>query len=143
MRFPGERMALFQCGFDSADTTFYRLVGTKGQLRVEPAYELAEGLTHYLTTGSRTRVKHFPKRDQFAPELLYFSDCVRANREPEPSGIEGLADVRVIEAIYESAESGKVVRLDALAKSKRPGPAQEIHCPPFEKPRLVNAAAPH
>jgi len=36
------------------------------------------------------------KGDQFAPELLYFSECIQKNRQPEPSGWEGLADVRII-----------------------------------------------
>ena len=49
--------------------------------------------------GKTTRARAFPKRDQFAPELLYFSDCIRKDREPEPSGREGLADVRVIRAL--------------------------------------------
>ena len=43
-----------------------------------------------------SRERRFTKRDQFAPELLYFSDCVLQGREPEPGPAEGLADVRVI-----------------------------------------------
>jgi len=36
---------------------------------------------------------------------VHFSECVRAGKEPRPSGREGLADVRVIEALYRSAEA--------------------------------------
>ena len=42
LRFPGERLAPFTCSFGAADVASYRIVGTKGDLRVEPAYEYAE-----------------------------------------------------------------------------------------------------
>ena len=57
----------------------YRIVGTKGQVYVDPAYEYAEGLEYELTIGEKTTRKKIGKRDQFAPELLYFSDCIRHN----------------------------------------------------------------
>lgn len=60
------------------------LSGTKGQLHVDPAYEYAEGLVYELTVNGKTTRKRIGKRDQFAPELLYFSDCILKNREPEP-----------------------------------------------------------
>lgn len=44
-----------------------------------------------------TRV--FPNRNQFAAEIVYFSDCVLNDEKPEPSGLEGLSDVRIIEPI--------------------------------------------
>src|SRR5262245_32472830 len=46
LRFPGERMATFTCSFGAADVSEYRLVGTKGDLAVEPAYEYAMALQH-------------------------------------------------------------------------------------------------
>ena len=61
------------------------------------------------------------KRDQFAPELLYFSDCIVKNREPEPSGEEGRQDVRIVQALYESAETGKVVHVPPFARRARSG----------------------
>ena len=82
------------------------------------------------------------KRDQFAPELIYFSNCVLKDKDPEPSGLEGLADVRIIRALYRSAESGSPVKLESFPLRKRPAPAQEITSPPIQKPKLVNAQSP-
>jgi glucose-fructose oxidoreductase len=111
---------------------------------MEPAYEYAEGLAYQVRIGERTRRRKFPKSDQFAPELLYFSDCVLRGADPEPSGEEGLADVRVIEALERSIEKGKPVALDAPpAELSRPSLDQEIRRPPVAKPRLVHARAPH
>jgi predicted dehydrogenase len=38
--------------------------------------------------------------------------------EPEASGEEGLADVRIVQAILESSRSGKVVRLMPFERSR-------------------------
>ena len=143
LRFPGDRLASFTCSFDAADRSTYSIVGTKGSLTMEPAYEYAEGLAYELRIGERSRKRKFPKGDQFAPELLYFSDCVRQDREPEPSGAEGFADVRVIEALERSIETGNPVALEGLRRRlRRPALEQALRQPPIGKPQLVHASPP-
>ena len=137
LRFEKDRIAAFITSFNSADVGAYRIVGTKGQVRVDPAYEYAEGLAYELTVNGKTTRKRIGKRDQFAPELLYFSDCILNDREPEPSGEEGLQDVRIVEALYKSARSGKAVRLPRFERSKRPTGRQRITRPGVKKPSLV------
>jgi glucose-fructose oxidoreductase len=99
MRFPGGRLATFTCSFGAARGSAYEVIGSRGRLRVEPAFGLAEDLKHIVTVDGKTRERVFPQRDQFAPQLIYFSDCILNDREPEPSGQEGEVDVRIIEAI--------------------------------------------
>jgi predicted dehydrogenase len=142
MYFPGERLANFTCSFGAADVSAYQVVGTKGVLRVDPAYEFATGLKHLITLNGKTRERTFPKRDQFAPELLYFSDCILKDREPEPSGQEGINDVRIIRALYRSIEMGQPIRIGKLEKDERPHPGQEMKRPAVKEPGLVRAAAP-
>ncbi len=143
LRFPGrERLASFTCSFNGTDVGTYRVVGTKGELVMDPAYEYAEGLTQRVTIDGRTRERTFPKRDQFAPELISFSECILTGAAPEPSGWEGLADVRVIRALYRSAETGQPVTLPPFSKEDRPSLAQEIRRPAVRKPDLVNTQAP-
>jgi glucose-fructose oxidoreductase len=142
LRFPHERLATFTCSFGAADVSEYRLVGTKGDLAVEPAYEYAMALQHRLSLDGEVKERRFAKRDQFAPELLYFSDCVLKNQDPEPSADEGLADVRVIRALYQSAESGRPVELAPFEKRARQSLEQEIRRPPVDKPQTVHAQAP-
>ena len=143
LRFPGrERLASFTCSFNATDVGTYRVVGTKGELVMDPAYEYAEGLTQRVTIDGRTRERTFPKRDQFAPELISFSECILTGAAPEPSGWEGLADVRVIRALYRSADSGQPVSLPPFSKGDRPSLDQEIRRPPVRKPELVNSESP-
>jgi len=142
MRFPGDRLAQFVCSFGATSIASYRVVGAKGDLRVEPAYEYAMDLKHYLTVNGKTREEVFEKRDQFAPELVYFSNCVINGKEPEPSGWEGLADVRIIQALYRSAQIGVPIRLAPFDKRERPSMELEQRKPPVKKPELVHAAPP-
>jgi glucose-fructose oxidoreductase len=142
LRFPEERLASFLCSFGAADEGWYEVVGTKGFLHLDPAYEYAQPLELSVTVDGRTRKRRFAKRDQFAAELVHFSDAVLRGKDPEPSGREGLADVRVIRALLESAESRRPVRLDEFERRRRPSPSQEIRKPPVSKPRLIHVDAP-
>jgi len=142
LRFPGARLATFSSSFGAASVSEFQVVGTKGSLRADPAYDFSQGLRLKVTVNGPARESVYPKSDQFAPELLYFSDCILNNREPEPSGREGLADVRIIRAIYESITAGKPVRLRATEIEARPTLEQEIHLPAVAEPELVHAHSP-
>jgi len=142
MRFKDERLATFTCSFGAADRSVYSITGTRGSITVDPAYEYAEGLAYRLTIGGRAQRKQFGKSDQFASELLYFSDCIRHNREPEPSGNEGLTDVRIIEGMQRSISSGRGISLSIPQRKRRPTLRQEIRrlAVPRE-PKLVGVVA--
>ncbi|HEY1250678.1 MAG TPA: Gfo/Idh/MocA family oxidoreductase [Thermoanaerobaculia bacterium] len=142
LRFPVQRLASFTCSFGAAETGWYQIVGTKGDLRMDPAYELAEPLVQRVTVGGRTSESTFGKRDQFAPELLYFSDCILNDRDPEPSGREGLADVRIIRALLESARTNRPIVLDEFERRRRPTMAMEKRRPPVSRVPLIHAEAP-
>ena len=137
LRFGDDQLATFVTSFNASDVADYRIVGTKGDLHADPAYEYAEGLKYSLTIGGKTTRKAIGKRDQFAPELLYFSDCILKDREQEPSGEEGLQDVRIVEALYKSAKSGKPVAIRPFTKRKRPTGRQRIIRPGVRKPTLT------
>jgi predicted dehydrogenase len=142
MRFPEERLATFTASFGCADIGRYTLVGTKGVLTADPGYEYAEGLGFQTRVGEKSEKRQYAKRDQFAAEISYFSDCILKNREPEPSGQEGLADIRVIEGIYKAVKSGRVVKLPAFDKRRRPSLRQEIRKQPHGKPETVAVTPP-
>ncbi len=143
LQFPGERVAQFTCSFGSGNVASLELVGTKGMLRIEPAYEYVGELKWSLTINDKQQKKTFPAGDQFAPELIHFSDCVLKGKRPEPDGYEGLADIRVIDAIFKSAASGRAVKIAPVKPQKPPKPTQAIKRPPVRKPSLVKAEAPH
>jgi len=110
MRFDGDRLATFTTSFNANGVSDFRIVGTEGDIHAEPAYEYAEALGYTLTVGEETKTKKGRRRDQFAAELVYFSDCVLQGRDPEPSAEEGCSDVRVVNALYESARRKRPAR---------------------------------
>jgi predicted dehydrogenase len=139
LRFKDERVATFTCSFGAAGRGTYSIVGKHGSVTVNPAYEYAEGLAYEARIGEKKQTKRFAKSDQFAPELLYFSDCILRNREPETSGDEGAVDVQIIEGLLRSARTGRWVKIKTRTPKRRPSLKQEIRRPAVRRePRLVN-----
>lgn len=143
LRFPGEKLATFTCSFGAASTAHFQVVGTKGNLVLDGAFDFENKMTEYLKVGSAEKKKKvYGKRDQFAPELMHFSDCVIKGKDPEPSGEEGLNDVRIMQAIYESIGKGTKVTISGLAEARHPDQRQQRKAPPVRALHLVNADEP-
>lgn len=142
LRFPDERLAQFVVSQGAASIAEFRVTGTKGDLRVEPAFKYAGPQTHHLTVHDRTTTRHFPQRDQFAPELVHFSKCILEDLDPEPSGEEGFADVAILEALAQSAATGRSVRLPPKREPNVLTLKLEQHMPPVGKVKPVHAPSP-
>lgn len=145
MRFPDDGLASFTCSFGAGATSMYQVRGTKGGARLEQAYEMVgpKKLVLEGPDGLPTRTLKFPNVDQFAPLLVHFSDCIRNAKTPVPSGEDGLADIRVLEAIHEAIARKQPVH---VRKSKRLGAllpvARPAKMPPHRKPDMVQASGP-
>lgn len=142
MKFPDNRIANFTASFDAFPTIDYDLIGTEGRIRLEQAYGYANEMTLKVYDNDKLEVKKFEKRDQFGPELIYFSNCILKDKKPEPSGEEGLADIKIIEAILLSIELGSPVELELEKVSKRPTKNQLITLSPISTPKPVNVSDP-
>lgn len=144
MRFDGDRLATFTTSFAANGVSDLRVVGTEGDIHAEPAYQHSEALGYTLTVGEKVTRKKGRRRDQFAAELVYFSDCVLNGKNPEPSAEEGCWDVRVVDALYESARIGKPVSLPPFGPERLPTLKQAEDLPPVvNEPVLVAVEKPH
>ncbi len=144
LRFPKGRLATFAVSFEGFHDSRFEVIGTKGVLAANPAYQHKGALRQTVKVGDREHKATFPGRDQVAAELIEFSDCVLEDREPEPSGYEGLLDVRVIEALLASAKKHGPVRLEPATKRHRQRLRQRRHAGPAPKPKraLVKVQSP-
>ncbi len=144
LRFPGERLAQFTVGFTGASIDQIRLVGTTGELEIDPAFMFGPGMSigHRSTVGGRKATRSFPVTDQFGGQTEYFVDCVRSGADPEPDGEEGLLDMFVIEAVERALQTGQPQTLPERTRARRPEPSQAITLPLAPTPELVNAAEP-
>lgn len=142
LRFPGDRLASFVCSFGASDRADIDVVGTKGSVRLESAYEYSVEMKQITRIGDSTKVQCYPVHDQFAPQLRYFSNCILRNQEPEPSGYEGMIDVKIIEALQRSARSGRPVKVGVSSKRTRPTLKHMMRIPLPRKPPQVRVKSP-
>jgi predicted dehydrogenase len=142
LRFPEDRIAQFVCGFGESNVNYYRLIGTKASVRMEPGYSFQDGLVKYFSREGHIKETKYKRRDQVGPEIVYFSKCILENRPPEPSGHEGVIDLEIIEAIDRSAQERRTIAIETPSRLRRPSGGQEIVKPATSKPELINAAPP-
>jgi glucose-fructose oxidoreductase len=144
LRFPKDRLASFSCSFGAHDISEFHLLGTKAFLHSQAAFDYSAPLRWSVRTVKGTKQKEFVRGDQFAAEMDYFAECIQKDREPEPSGIEGLIDLQIIEAINHSRRTRKAVMLRLPKKTQRPGPKLIVkRSTPKREPKLVDAHSPH
>ncbi|MGI4861093.1 MAG: Gfo/Idh/MocA family protein [Janthinobacterium lividum] len=122
LRFPSGLSATCVSSYASHESRFYRLQGSKGWVEANPAFGY-EGLR--LRHGTRMDEQNvtieptLPALNQFAREIDHMALCVARNQTPHTPGEEGLQDQKITEAIYQSARTGRAVKL-----SPPPGPTR-------------------
>jgi predicted dehydrogenase len=107
--FPHGLVAQATSSFSAAQSSFLQVHGEKGWAALNPAYPYDEERCLFGQTGGRWFEKRFKVIDELALELDAFAHSIRRQREPEPNGVQGMRDVAVMEAIYQSAREGRTV----------------------------------
>ncbi len=142
LRFPGDRIAQFVVSYYANTIDSYVVIGTKGSVQVNPGYMFGMSLEQSQVIGEKTSHQSFRNTDQFGGELRYFSDCILHDRDPEPDGEEGYADVRVLEGIARALKSGRPEALPPFARTKRIDTANVQTLSAKRTPELVNTSNP-
>ncbi|CAM3214355.1 Inositol 2-dehydrogenase/D-chiro-inositol 3-dehydrogenase [Methylobacterium mesophilicum] len=143
LRFPGDRLAQFVLSYWGNTLDTYAVVGTKGSVEVNPGYMYGKPIEHVVTIGETKSHESFKNTDHFGGELKYFSDCILNDKEPEPDGEEGYADVRVLEGIVQALQTKAAVTLEPFTRSKRIDTAAQRETLRAQKsPELVNTSNP-
>jgi predicted dehydrogenase len=142
LRFPEGRLAQFVVSYYGNAIDTYTLLGTKGSLQVQPGYTYGKSLEHFLTIGEKKDNITYKNIDHFGGEMKYFSDCILHEIDPEPDAEEGLADVRVLEAIQRSLKTGEMQTLPPFARSKRIDADQVVRLGALKPPEPVHASSP-
>lgn len=142
LKFTEGRIANFTVSFGAYSSSDYDLIGTKGRLRLEKAYGYNTSMNLKTYEPGKVNIKKYSKRDQFAAELIYFSDCIQRKKRPEPSGEEGLADIKIIEALLLSMDLRAPITLDEINKKTRPSEQQKITRSYFSIPKIFHATGP-
>lgn len=105
MEFPGGAVANCSTSYNARFNRLYA-AADQGWFEVAPAYGYGgiEGRTSDGPMG-------LPSVNQQARQMDAFAECIMENEESRVSGEEGLRDMRVIEAIYQSIEEDRKIQL--------------------------------
>ncbi|MBE9107996.1 hypothetical protein IQ273_00970 [Nodosilinea sp. LEGE 07298] len=96
-----------------------------------------------MAIDGETQEQTFEPHSQLAAEFTYFSNCILQGEDLKPSGVEGLNDIRIIQALHQSVQQIKPIALDQMDHSRHPGPELITVQPPSPKtPKPVHAASP-
>jgi len=110
LRFPSGILANCSSSYGYFHQSHYRVMGTDARLGMDPATWYS-GLRLWIERDNKIEERDLPSVDHFAAEMDHMSDCVMQNQQPLTPGEEGLRDLTIIQAVYESARSQKTVTL--------------------------------
>jgi predicted dehydrogenase len=116
LRFPSGILAHCDCSFGSAESRRYRVHCAKGWIDMDPAFSY-RGLRLRTKDGDAKKgtaeaTEHLVEAvNHFTAEMDHFSDCVLNGTKLRTPGEMGLADMRVMTAIYEAMRTGKAVKV--------------------------------
>ena len=106
-KFPGGVIASCSTSYNAGVVGGYTATGDKGWFELQP------GFFYDGNRGRRSDGKAIdePEIDQFAAEMDDFAQCILERKPTRVPGEEGLRDVKIMMAIYESIRTGQPVKL--------------------------------
>jgi predicted dehydrogenase len=122
LRFPSGLVAGCNSGYAGHHSQMLRLEGSDAWAELEPAFGyhgMKLRTSRFVDGREMVMEPTIADKDQFALDMDHFAACVTENRQPHTPGEEGLQDQRLMEAIYESAGSGRAIKVARPAGATR------------------------
>ncbi|MEY7851936.1 D-xylose 1-dehydrogenase Gfo6 [Natrarchaeobius sp. A-rgal3] len=111
LEFPTGATASCTASLDAHAASRLELVGTDGRVSIASPFGGVVPHEMVVESGDMRMEYTGPPVDEVLEEFDYFGYCVLTGTEPEPDGIDGLTDLCVTEAIYESAKTDRRIDL--------------------------------
>ena len=112
LAFSGGRTAQLSVGFDSWASQYVEICGDAGLVRIDKAWNNENqdvALEYHSANGVETIA--FPPTHQFTHQLDHLCDCLEHGQKHRISPESSIAQMRVLDAVAESMQTGAVVRL--------------------------------
>jgi predicted dehydrogenase len=119
MRFESGVIANCLTGYGHYEARRYRLFAERAWFGMDPAFAYRGLRIQVGRASERLQVveeQRYGEQNQFALEFDHFARCVQENLEPFTPGEEGLQDVKIMAAIYQSAREGRAIELPKISK---------------------------
>ncbi len=111
LQFPSGLVVNGSTSYGAVLSSFIFIQGTKGWLSLAPAFPFDEEKVLTGKINGRWFEKKFKIIDEFALEIDAFADAIQKKKPVEPDGQQGLRDMHILHAIYESAKVQKSVAI--------------------------------
>ncbi|WP_049926320.1 D-xylose 1-dehydrogenase Gfo6 [Halopiger goleimassiliensis] len=112
LAFPSGATASCTASFDAHASSRLELIGSDGRIAISSPFGGVVPQEMVVESGDLRMEYTGPPVDEVREEFDYFGYCVLTDTDPEPDGADGVADLRAIEAAYESAESGRRIEVE-------------------------------
>jgi xylose dehydrogenase (NAD/NADP) len=112
LEFPDGVQALCTASQNAQHASRLEVTGTEGKLVLDPAFYEREDRSATVVRGGVEADLEFEQVHQLEEEFAYFGHHLLAGTEFVPDGRHALTDMRVLDAVYESAESGGSVAVE-------------------------------
>ncbi|MFB6150520.1 MAG: D-xylose 1-dehydrogenase Gfo6 [Haloarculaceae archaeon] len=104
LAFPGGVRALCTASQNAQHASRLEITGTDGQLVLDPAFFEREDRELSVVRGGVKTAVEFDQAHQLEEEFAYFGHHLLTGTDFRPDGSHALTDMRVLDAVYESAE---------------------------------------
>jgi D-xylose 1-dehydrogenase (NADP+, D-xylono-1,5-lactone-forming) len=113
LAFPGDRTAVFDSSFLLASRKSYEVIGERGRLTAREPYNPGHGVGVELevATEEGRRIEPIAAQNEYRLEVDHLSECILEGRAPAISREDSLGNLRVIDALRESARTNRWVEI--------------------------------
>ena len=117
LEFPGGRIAVISCSFETSGCGFYSVIGRKGIIEAPRGLILGvrtlvpEALIVTIDADGRRQEELMPAMDHYQLAVEAFSDAILSGRPPPLAPSDSVKNAKALDAFLRSACEGREVRL--------------------------------
>jgi predicted dehydrogenase len=115
VEFSSNQSLVFDCSFVDALQREYSILGEHGRIRASMAFHPGKNQDVEITieTDGETRVETIAAVNEYRLEVEHFSRCIRFGIDPAITRDSSLQNLRVAEALLQSAQTGVRVQMNS------------------------------
>jgi D-xylose 1-dehydrogenase (NADP+, D-xylono-1,5-lactone-forming) len=111
LRFPGDLLATFDCGFDLPARDELEAIGSEGSLFVDDPWHSVETRIELRRADGSVELIEIERANPYGLELEDISAAIRGEREPRLGRADAVGQARTLAALLRSAAEGRPVAL--------------------------------
>lgn len=116
--FPSGVLANCTSSYGYSEVKRFQVFGSEGSLELSPATDYYQHRL-FVEKEKVREERNIDEKNQFALEMDHLSESILRNTNPKTPGEEGLQDVKLIQTIYEAAQTGRTIELPPLQPTWR------------------------